>query len=153
VDKLRKLPFVRAALSERMMTRLKSMGVLDETERPSALSLCGGGGGLLTSTAASEALQAPAVAAALKARCAQLGLEGDGAQTPGSTNPGPPRLPPCTLSLALHQGLWERFRKSCGTPLPVKARAVPCQLRPSSGGGHYVAPTLLAAVAGAAATG
>lgn len=145
-EKLRGIPLVRAALSERMITRLKTSGVLDDDpeKQPPWVED--------KSDAASEA---PAVVAAVKARCARLGLDGTAAAARArpALQLGAPRLPPCTLGLALHQGLWERFQQCCGTPLPAEVPPVPCQLRPSGGGGQVVVPCLTqgAAVSTAAA--
>lgn len=135
-ERLKGVPLVRTALSERMLARLGSLGVLGEEPKP-----------LLLSSSAGElgaSGEAPAAAAAVRAQCARFGLDvGPRTKLP-PIMPGPARLPACTVGLAQHTGLWERFRQRCGTPVSPEAQApaIPCQLRASGGGGQVVAPVL-----------
>lgn len=135
-ERMRGVPLVRGALSERMLSRLRALGLLSEEPTPPLFSP--GVGELGTSG------EAPAVAAAVREKCERLGLDGSvRAKLPPATPPGPPRLPACTVGLAQHSGLWERFRQRCDTPVATEAPPIPCQLRASAGGGQVVAPLLI----------
>lgn len=135
-ERLRDVVLVRSALSERMLARLRAVGVSGDSPARPPLSTSG-----ITEVGASG--EAPAAVAAVQAQCSRLGLDsGPRARLPPPM-PGPARLPACTVGLAQHAGLWERFRQRCGAPVPAEAPPIPCQLRSSAGGGHVVAPLLL----------
>lgn len=146
VERLKGVPLVRAALSERMLTRLRSLGLLgDEEEHKS--SLLGSGAGELGASG-----EAPAAAAAVRAQCTRLGLDALPRSKLPPAMPGPARLPPCTVGLAQDAGLWARFRQRCSTPISAETQAPPIQvqLRASGGGGQVVAPMLMLSGSGAA---
>merc|ERR1712129_91688 len=131
------VPFVRSALSERMVAKLRTLGLLSDQPKPPLISSSAGELG--------NSGEAPAAAAAVRAQCARLGLNASSprAKLPQAI-PGPARLPPCTVGLTQHAGLWERFRQRCGAPISAETQAppIPCQLRASAGGGQVVAPLL-----------
>eukprot|EP00933_Yihiella_yeosuensis_P021458 TRINITY_DN16970_c0_g1_i1.p1 TRINITY_DN16970_c0_g1~~TRINITY_DN16970_c0_g1_i1.p1 ORF type:complete len:188 (+),score=46.74 TRINITY_DN16970_c0_g1_i1:362-925(+) len=125
-DRLRRVKLVASALSEDIITKLKSLSVPLSRGRSDGIS---------------KLVEAGVSAVSQEAQCSRLGL-----LSPGSLRsklppplPGPPRLPACTLSLA-HSGLWERFRQRCGTPLPSEPQPVPCEVKASKGGGNVVVP-------------
>jgi len=135
-DILRNVQVVRSALSERMLARLRSAGVMEDSPPGSA----GGGGGLDEAGVPEEA---PLAEAAAQARCVALGIGGSAPRVRlPAPAPGPQRLPACTVGLT-HTGLWERFRMKCGTPVPGDAPPIPCELRTSRGGGHVVVPLVI----------
>merc|ERR1711920_877836 len=124
-----------------MLSRLRSCGVPVDGQRSSA-SLAGTGSATVEEAGSSE--EAPMVAAVAQAMCSRLGLDiGSTGNAPKARLPppipGPPRIPACAITLN-HVGLWERFRKICGTPLPAETPQIPCELRTSRGGGQVVVP-------------
>jgi len=145
-ERLKGVPLVTAGLSERMVAKLKALGLLGLEPASS------GGKPLSSSTTPASELGPPqsGEASTLKAQCDRLGLSFPSSRPVSSPAVGPARLPACTAGLAQHAGLWERFRQRCGTLVAADAQAppIPCQVRPSGGGGQVVAPLLLPTGAG-----
>lgn len=141
-DRLRGVRIVRSALSELTLTRLRNAGIPVDGQKSSA-SIVGRSGAIADEAGTSEEL--PVATASAHSRCSRLGLDGGSAQRARlpPPMPGPPRLPACTIGLN-HVGLWERFRKICGTPVPPDTPPIPCELRTSRGGGHVVVPLVIA---------
>jgi len=140
-ERLRGVRIVRSALSERMLSRLRSAGVaVDGDPSGQQQSVASG---LDEATASDEA---PVAAAAAHQRCIRLGLENPSthrAKLPPAPS-GPPRLPACTASFT-HPDLWERFKAKCGESVPADTPPIPCELRTSRGGGHVVVPLIIPA--------
>jgi len=135
------VPIVFSALSERAKARLRTAGLPSEASSKPSSSLVG----------VDELGEAPAVAAALRAQCARLGLDGSPRARLPPPHPSPPRLPACTVGLSQEKGLWERFRQRCGQPVPPEPPGIPCQLKDSSGGGRVVVPLYLGSKASVSA--
>lgn len=134
-DRFRGVRLVGSALSERMVAKLQAAGIdVDGAEKLSSLS---------SSAMATEEVGAEDQLISAAARCAQLGLSEDAQQRARLPLPslGAPRLPVCVFEPTLG-GLWQKFRQRCGTPVPADAALLPCELRPSRGGGHVVVPVV-----------
>jgi hypothetical protein len=140
-ERLRGVRIVRLALSERMLSRLRSAGVVvDGVPSGQQPSLASG----MDEASASD--EAPVAGAAAHLRCVRLGLESPSthrAKLPPAPS-GPPRLPACTASFT-HPNLWERFKAKCGEPVPADTPPIPFELRTSRGGGHVVVPLIIPA--------
>jgi len=136
-DRLKSIRLVPSALSEKMLTRLRTEGVEVDAPRQPVLPASGTG-------EVGTSGESPAVTASVRAQCARLGLDGAPRARLPAPMPGPSRLPACTVGLAQHNSsLWEKFRQRCGTPVSAEAPPIPCQLRVSGGGGQVVAPLLI----------
>jgi len=126
-DRFNNVRIVRSALGEKLITYLKTSGVRVDNEVVPAI--------------AGEEL-GPAGEAAMVRECARLGLDG-GAQRARLPMPGPLKLPACTAELS-HVGLWDKFKRRCGTPLPAEPQPIPFEIRKSQGGGQVVVPLIAA---------
>lgn len=128
-ERLRSVRLVSSALSEQMLEKLHSLGVMPKKGKELVEKVPEAG---FRSDLASGA------------QCDLLGL-GFGSTPLGSAQklPAPagkrrvPATPVCTLGLA-PGGLWERFRQRCGTPWPPEPPVFIPQLRSSKAGGHAV---------------
>lgn len=130
-ERVRGIRVVASALSPAMLDRLRKEGVTvdDIPVRPKDIS-----------------------AFAAQQQCVRLGLDGGPGAT-GSDNgaaaqrqlpqlmAGPLRIPASSVRIS-HEGLWERFRKECGMPLPPETPPIPCELQKSQLGGHVVVHVL-----------
>lgn len=133
-DRFRNIHIVQTALSADMRAYLQKIGVPLEGQKAAS------------STATEEVGLAEDVAAARE--CARLGL--DGSAKGRLPMPGPLRLPVCTVELQ-QEGLWDRFRQRCGTPMPPEPPPIQCKLQKSKGGGQVVQPHTVAGPAAVAA--
>lgn len=129
-DRLRRVRLVPSALSEGMLEKLHSLGILPKKGKAKDEPL-------------EEAPPLAGIAGQPAAQCALLGLAGLGVQRSRLPPPVPAarRLQVCTLGLST-SGLWERFRQRCGTPLPAEASNLQTRLQASRGGGHVIMPVI-----------
>eukprot|EP00435_Cladocopium_sp_Y103_P030592 s307_g7.t1 len=129
-ERLRSVRLVSSALSEQMLEKLHSLGVMPKKGKEPVEKVPEAG---FRSDLTSGA------------QCDLLGLGFGNGTALGSAQklPAPvgkrrvPATPVCTLGLA-PGGLWERFRQRCGTPWPPEPPVFIPQLRSSKAGGHVV---------------
>lgn len=122
-ERLRSVRLVSSALSEQMLEKLHSLGVMPKKGKELVEKVPEAG---FRSDLASGA------------QCDLLGLGFGSTRGAGSAQklPAPagkrrvPATPVCTLGLA-PGGLWERFRQRCGTPWPPEPPVFVPQLRSS----------------------
>jgi len=128
LERLRDVRIVRSALSQRMLTRLRSAGIIADT--PAGQQ--------------SNAAELELSSAHHKASSAMLGLDAAAVEQVAKL-PMPPaanlQISASTVGLS-HDGLWDRFRKVCGMALPssTPAATAACELRNSRGGGQVLLP-------------
>lgn len=131
-DRFRNIRVVQSALGADMLALLRKSGVSLESQSGPSVSV---------STGTEEAGLAEDEASARE--CTRLGLDvGPQRRLP---MPGPLRLPVCTIDQQV--GLWDRFRKFCGTKMPAEPPPIQCEIRKSRGGGQVVVPKSEALVA------
>lgn len=120
-ERLRSVRLVASALSEPMLDKLHSLGVMPKK-------------GKEVMEKAADALRSESASA----QCDLLGLSfgSSSSRLPIGKRRTVP-TPVCTLGLA-PGGLWERFRQRCGTPIPPEPPSFTPQLRSSKVGGHVV---------------
>ncbi|CAK9097125.1 unnamed protein product [Durusdinium trenchii] len=136
-ERLRNVRLVSSGLSQTMLEKLHSLGIRPKTggaEKGQAKPVW-------SRWTVEHPLSSPCDASA---RACELGLDAEHglaaehglsrSALPAPT--GKRRATVCTLGLA-QQGLWERFRQRCGTPLPAEPVSYASQLR-SSKLGHVV---------------